>query len=447
MKAYLVSLGCPKNTVDAEASLGLLKRAGCGIVDDPKAADLLIVNACSFLDAAWRETVEEVEGLARIKKAHPPKTLVLMGCLPIHRDDGWRDSVPAVDCFIPAGDHAGLTAIVGDRARVPDDKTRSVVGGDRFAGFENRPRLTPRHTAYVKIADGCDHTCAFCAIPMIRGGMTSRPAESIVREVEGLAADGVKEISLLAQDITSYSDGRRRLPDLVDSIARTGIEWVRVFYLHPGALTVDLARRIFEHPSVCRYLEIPVQHASDRILEAMGRRYTRKHIEHVIEGIRREFPDVVIRSEVMVGYPGEEDEDFDRLKDFIASIGFASLGVFTYSPEPRTPAVLLEAGVPRDVASDRAVEIADIQKSVTFGVLSDQKGKRHRILVDRAIDTGVEACRRFSHAGRYYGQALDIDGEVYIEAVDLAVGEFVEARITEANAFDLEARVDHPQRP
>ncbi len=442
MKTYFVSLGCPKNTVDAEASLGLLVGAGCTITDDPAGADLLIVNACSFIDSAWRETLEEVERLARIKGRGQRKKLVLMGCLPLHRGGGWRESLGCVDHFLPAGGHSLLPSIVESFRSGRDPGRWSAVDGlDRFAGFEERVRLTPRHIGYVKIAEGCSRRCTFCAIPRIRGAMVSRTKDSIVREVERLMEDGVKEVSLLAQDVASYSDGRERFADLVGAIAETGVDWVRVLYLHPSSLSVDLVKRIFEYPSVCRYLEVPIQHASDRMLERMGRHYTRKHLERLLAGIRREFPDVLVRSEVMVGFPGEDDADFDELKSFVETAQFASLGVFVYSREAGTAAHSLAAGPADRAGPDRASEIVDIQRSVTFGLLSEQKGKRHRVLVDRAVEPGEDGPGNFPYAGRFYGQAYEIDGEVYLDARDLDVGGFVEARITNADVFDLEGEL------
>jgi ribosomal protein S12 methylthiotransferase len=449
MKTYIVSMGCPKNTVDTEAAIGLLQSAGCTIVGDPEEAELLIVNACSFLDSAWRETVEEVEHLTHVKQAAPTaKKLVLMGCLPLHKKEGWRDSLPGVDRFVPSGGHSLLPSIVDSLRKGRDDSGWVESKGlDRFAGFESRVRTTPNHIAYVKIAEGCSRTCTFCAIPRIRGEMVSRTIEAIVREVKTLRGEGVREVSLLAQDITSYRDGHRRLPDLVDAIVGTGVEWVRLFYVHPGSLTVDLARRFFEHPSVCRYLEVPVQHASDRMLRLMGRQHTRAHLDRVLGGIREEFPDAVVRSEVIVGFPGESDEDFSELKSFIESVRFASLGVFVYSAEEGTAAATREEKVVAAVCSERAAEIADIQNSITFGLLSSERGRRQRVLVDRRIEKEPGARAGFSHAGRYYGQAYEIDGEVYLKGRGLAEGDFVMARITDADAFDLEAEVDEPQSP
>jgi ribosomal protein S12 methylthiotransferase len=315
----------------------------------------------------------------------------------------------------------------------------SVVGLDRFAGFENRALVTPPHTAYVKIAEGCSRRCSFCAIPKIRGAMVCRSADSIVREVEGLVERGVKEVSLLSQDITSYTAGGRRLPDLVDAIAGTGIDWIRIFYVHPGSLTLDLTRRLFEHESVCRYLEVPVQHAADGVLEAMGRTYTRAKLEKVFADIRREFPDVVIRSEIIVGFPGETEDNFEELKGFVGTAEFASLGVFCYSPEPNTGAVLLDGTVSDSLKRDRMDEIADIQRSVSFGLLERERGRTRRILVDRRVDRETALYEDCSHAGRYYGQAYEIDGEVYLKGGGLDVGEFVDARITDSDEFDLAA--------
>ncbi|UCH83063.1 MAG: radical SAM protein, partial [Candidatus Latescibacterota bacterium] len=268
MKAHIVTLGCPKNTVDTEASIALLRDAGCDVVDRPEEADLLIVSACSFLGSAWEETTEETERLAQFKNAGSGKRLVLMGCLPVHLDTDWMAELPWVDHFLPTGGQALLPKIVEafGQGETPA-RMLPATGLDRFAGYQNRSLVTPGHTAYVKIAEGCSRRCSFCAIPRIRGDMVCRRVESIVEEVERLVDNGVKEVSLLSQDITSYTDDGRRLPDLVDAITATGIDWVRIYYVHPGSLSIDLVRRLFDHESVCRYIEVPIQHASDKMLK------------------------------------------------------------------------------------------------------------------------------------------------------------------------------------
>jgi len=441
MNTYITTLGCPKNLVDTEACVSILRNAGCTLTENPNKADLLIVSACSFLGMAWQETLEEVQRLAEIKVRVASRKLVLMGCLPTHRKESLRDTLPMVDVFLPNGAHAQLPSIVDAwrRDRVVQQVT-PPAGNDRFAGFEDRVLLTPRHTAYVKIAEGCSRRCSFCAIPQIRGKMVSRDPASIVREVCRLRERGVREISLLAQDTTSYRAQGLRFPDLVSQIAATGIDWLRIFYVHPGSLTTDLARRIFEHPEVCRYLEAPVQHASNRILRRMQRPYTRDYLEKLFSGIRVEFPDVRIRSEVIVGFPGESEDDFCELKSFVESVEFSSLGIFAYSSEPNTRAASLDGALPESLIAERVAELTGLRNSIAFGLRDAERGNRYRILVDREhLDEGAHAEHRF--AGRHYGQAFDVDGEVMLKGHDVQVGQFVTARITEADVFDLRGEI------
>jgi ribosomal protein S12 methylthiotransferase len=437
MKTYITTLGCPKNLVDSEASVTLLQGAGCTLTDSPDDAQLLIVSACSFLEAAWQETVEEVERLAQFKDADQSKKLVLMGCLPKHRNLDLRDELPMVDRFLPTGAHGQLPEIV----RAWSDAVAPAVTApayDPFAGFENRMLFTPSHSVYVKIAEGCSRRCSFCAIPKIRGKMLSRSVDSVVREVANLRERGAKEVCLLAQDITSYRSDGKRFEDLVSAIVATGIEWIRIFYVHPGSLTLDLARSLFAHPAVCRYLEAPVQHASDRVLKRMRRPYTRARLEKLFSGLHSEFPDLRVRSEVIVGFPGEDDADFEELKQFVEATAFSSLGVFTYSAEPNTAAAELDGAVPRDVKAERAAELADLQSAIAFGQNSAERGVVHRVLVDRRIDEPVEG---YVFAGRYYGQAPEVDGEVVVRGEGIAVGEFIQARIVDAEVFDLRAEI------
>lgn len=436
MKVHLVTLGCPKNLVDSEATLSLLRRGGCESASDPASADVLVVNACSFLDSAWQETVEETRRLARFK--HGSKRLVLMGCLPKHRGEDLEASLPWVDHFLPTGAHARLPEMVAAwQAATPLVRTLERGGESRFAAFEDRELLTPAHTAYVKVAEGCNRKCTFCAIPLIRGRQESRAADSIVREVEGLVARGVREVTLLAQDIVSYRDpAGTRFHQLIARIAATGIQWIRVFYVHPAGLDVEYVARIFESPRVCRYLEMPVQHSSTRLLDAMQRSYTRDHVAGLVDGIRAAFPDVVIRSEIIVGFPGETEDEFEGVKDFVRDFAFDSLGVFPYSPEPGTKAASFAGAVPEALIADRASELAAIQEAASFAARARFRDRVLRVLVDRA--TGDRVGPRF--AGRFYGQALEIDGEVYVSG-DARVGEFVDARVGDTDVFDLYARV------
>jgi len=436
VKVHLVTLGCPKNLVDSEATLSLLRRSGCDSSNDPAGADVLVVNACSFLDSAWQETIEETRRLARFKRGS--KRLVLMGCLPKHRSEDLEASLPWVDHFLPTGAHARLPEMVA-AWQAASPVVRTVARGEesRFAAFEDRELLTPSHTAYVKVAEGCNRKCTFCAIPTIRGRQESRAADSIVREVENLVARGVHEVTLLAQDIVSYRDpAGTRFHQLVDRIAQTGVEWIRIFYIHPAGLEVDYVARLFEHKQVCRYLEMPVQHSSTRLLESMQRSYTREHVEKLVTDIRSAFPDVVIRSEIIVGFPGETEAEFEDVKAFVGDFAFDSLGVFPYSPEPGTKAASFDAAIAGAIVSDRVGELAAVQEAASFAARARFRNQVLPVLIDRETDEKVGP--RF--AGRFYGQALEIDGEVYVTG-DARVGEFVDARVTHTDVFDLYARV------
>ena len=439
MKTYLTTLGCPKNLVDSEAAVSILHSAGCDSTDDPSEADVLIVSACSFLDVAWRETCEEVHRLAEFKAADDSKKLVLMGCLPKHRQEDLEKELPWVDRFVPTGSHGSLPQVVAELQAEQALPPLTPVERGPFAGFETRSLLTPQHMAYVKLGEGCSRRCTFCAIPKIRGQMVSRPPKSIIREVENLLEQGVREVSLLSQDITSYYADGMRFPDLVDEIARTGVDWIRIFYLHPGSLTLKLARRLFANPAVCRYLEAPIQHASDRVLRRMRRPYTRARLESLFAGLRQEFPDLKVRSEAIVGFPGESDDDFEQLKEFVESVEFGSLGVFVFSPEPNTPAASLDSPVPEAIRHERAEELSQIQEAVAFGLHNRLTGGIHRVLVDKRLEDENGAPAGYS--GRYYGQAFEVDGEVLLSGRDLPVGDFVEARIVDADVFDLKGEV------
>jgi ribosomal protein S12 methylthiotransferase len=453
LRAYISTMGCPKNLVDSEAAASVMASAGCEITADPSSADVLLVGACSFLDSSWRDTVEEINRLAAIKRAGNGGWLVLMGCLPKHRGDDLEGMLPDVDYFLPTGAHERLAGLVQSWREERDggippgsgnagSRTVDCAGADRFAAFEDRILFTPSHTAYVKIAEGCNRRCSFCAIPAIRGRQHTRPAASIVREVEGLVERGVKEITLLSQDVVSYRDGGRRFVDLVDEIVNTGIEWIRVFYLHPSGLELEDVERLFRHESVVRYLEVPVQHASNRVLEAMRRGHDRPHVERLVAGIRSRFPEAVIRSEVIVGFPGETERDFEELLEFVEEIGFDSLGFFPYSREPGTEAAALGGIVPERIVRQRVEELNRVQEAISFGVQAGRVGETYTVLVDRKCEPFEDAfadadASTGAHAGRFYGQAPEIDGEVFVATDDVVVGEFARVRITESGVFDL----------
>lgn len=445
MKAYVVTLGCPKNLVDSEATVTILRRAGCTMTDDPAEADLLMVGACSFLDSSWRETVEEVERLAAFKDG-PDKRLVLMGCLPRHRGEDLEASLPAVDHFVPTGAHAVLPDLIASwRGGTARARTVDAEGIDRFSAFEGRDLLTAPHTAYVKVAEGCNRRCAFCAIPAIRGRQITRPTDSIVREVDDLVARGVREVSLLAQDIVAYKDAGRGFADLVEAVSATGVEWIRIYYFHPAGIDARYLERVFALPGVVPYLEMPVQHASSAVLSRMRRSHDRAHLERLLGDLRRGVEGLVIRSEVIVGFPGETDDDFAELVEFAGEMQFDSLGIFPYSREPGTEAAAMDGQVPESLIRSRVEELTSAQEAIGFGARARFIGTRQRILVDREIAAAEvygDAGGRCGHAGRFYGQAPDVDGEVFVEGdVRTRVGDFVDVDILDAGAYDMTGRV------
>ncbi|MFH1755636.1 MAG: 30S ribosomal protein S12 methylthiotransferase RimO [Candidatus Latescibacterota bacterium] len=444
MKACVVTMGCPKNTVDSEAAITILEQAGCTMTADPRAADVVFVNSCSFLDAAWQETVEETRRISSLLQADCGKKLVLMGCLPVHRQIDLETTLPWVDHFLPSGAHAEIPRLLEQvqPGIEQGDKLIHAKRRDPFAGYENRRLLTPGHTAYVKVAEGCDRRCTFCAIPVIRGPLVCRSPSSILREVDVLLSKGVKEITLLAQDILAYHSQGKRLPDLVDDIAASGMNWIRIFYMHPASLTMDIIRRLFANRSVCRYLEMPVQHASNALLARMGRSHNVERLERLISALRKEYPDAVVRSEAIVGFPGETEEDFDKLKEFALFARFASLGVFPYSSEAGTEAASAKDTVPRDIIAQRVAELGEVQEAISFDFHSKYIGTSLRVLVDRELEAeeGIFAGSRY--AGRFYGQAYEIDGEVYLAAPQAPVGDWVTARIVDSDIYDLNGEIE-----
>ncbi len=449
MKAYYVSLGCAKNTVDMEAALSLLKINGHEITNDSRSADIYIVNACSFLKSAWEETVQEVDRLARLKSSDLRKKIIVMGCLPPSADKILLESLTAVDHFLHPGRHGELPTLLhgwekGANPSEPELSSPNGVG--LFAGFERRELLTPGHTAYLKISDGCSHLCEFCSIPRIRGAMISRDFKSILREVRFLADSGVREISIIAQDPAAYNFEGVRLPDLVEKIAATGIEWLRILYIHPVSMRIEDFKRILEIPAVCRYMDVPIQHVSDRILERMNRGYDSVHVLRLLNELREFSPDLEIRSEVIVGYPGESEEDFDKLSELVSGAGFAALGIFPFSPEEGTAAALRPDRVDSDIVSARCRELASIQEVSAYNRNSRKIGKIFDVLVDNMAFSPAEGARNIFSA-RYYGQAYEIDGTVNLAGKNLHAGDFVRALITGADACDLEGRVEGDEIP
>ena len=435
-KVAMVSLGCPKNLVDSEVMMGLLARQGYEITTDSQAAEVLVVNTCGFIDSARQESVDTILEMAQLKQTGALKRLIVSGCLVERYRDELQREIPEIDALIGVNQLKEIEiAIEPNRSRALPVYSDGASAPELYLYDETTPRLraTAPYTSYVKIAEGCDHTCAFCIIPKLRGVFRSRSPESILREVEMLAAQGVKEFVLISQDTTTYgsdlalSDGLARL---VESIAHmAGVEWVRFMYCYPTAITDELLRVMAERSNVCKYFDIPLQHASKRVLQRMRRGGNRESYERLIDRIRDRVPGVAIRTTFITGFPGERDDDFDELIEFVKTAEFDRLGAFTYSDEDNAAAFELDEKVDPALAARRGARLMKEQLRISRRKNRKLIGQRVRVLLEGRMET----------------QAPDIDGSVLIndvpEGVEPRVGDFVTVEITAAQDYDLVGRV------
>lgn len=447
MKIGMISLGCPKNLVDSEVMLGLAQQAGHQLTRDPDDADVLVVNTCAFIDKAKQESIDTILEMAELKKRGTCTKLVVTGCMAERYRDELKEQIPEIDAVLGTGEVPEIVGAIGSSFVPLLRANGSAVTGDArlptYLYDADTPRLlaTPRHYAYVKIAEGCDYKCAFCIIPKLRGNYRSRAADSIVREAERLAAQGVKELLLISQDTTFYGidlGERGALASLLRRLnAIDGLEWIRLLYLYPTTIGDDVLEAMAECEKVCRYIDLPLQHASDKVLQRMKRPGTRASYERLLDRIRTRVPGVTLRTTFIVGFPGETDADFAELQAFVGGIGFDHVGVFTYSHEDRTSAFDLEDDVPASVKQQRQRQLMAQQKKIVTRAQKARVGERIRLVVDGPAEHELVL------RGRTAGQAPDIDPLVYLTDCDpsaFETGQFIEAEITGSRAYDLIAR-------
>ncbi|MCX5725837.1 MAG: 30S ribosomal protein S12 methylthiotransferase RimO [Candidatus Saganbacteria bacterium] len=432
MKIFTISLGCPKNLTDTEVILGKLCQAGYTLTNSKKHADVLLVNTCAFISDAKEEAIETILELAKGKKKN--QKLIVAGCLP-QRYKNLTKLLPEVDGFIGSGSIDKIVELV--RSVSQFKKPKILVSKNSSCLFDHeipRLKLTPPYTAYVKIADGCNNRCGYCAVPKIRGKYKSRPIESILKEVEQLAGAGVKEIIPVAQDTTYYGKdlyGKYMFAALLKKMAKIkGIEWIRIMYAHPAHVTDELIDLIAKEDKICKYLDLPIQHICDRILRSMRRGVAGQEITDLIAKIRRRVPGIAIRTSVIVGYPGEKEADFRELIDFIIKTRFERLGIFVYSKEEGTPAGKLGGQVPEKVKLARFEKIYKTQSQISRELGRKMIGKVIKVLVE-------EKNSRCSH-GRTFMDAPDIDGSIKIKNKRLTPGEQIKVKVTRASTFDLQ---------
>lgn len=439
-----VSLGCPKNLVDSEVMLGTLRRRGHEIASDVASADVIVVNTCAFIDRAKKESIEAVLEMAKLKADSPDgreRRLVVTGCLAERHDADLRREIPEIDATLGTGQVPEIVAAVEGRA--------TIVGGATprpewiYDADTPRIRSTASHTAFVKISEGCDYTCAFCIIPTLRGAHRSRRPEDIEREVRALAEDGVREVVLVAQDSTRYGldlGERGGLAPLLRRLGRIdGIRWIRVMYAYPATVTDEILDAIASEEKVVKYVDMPLQHASDAVLRRMKRPTGKGNLMGMVDRVRARVPGVAFRTTFIVGFPGESEEDFRKLAEFVEQAEFDHLGVFTYSDEEGTAAFDLDGRVPAKVKKARQSELMRIQKRIALRRNRARVGSECEVLVE-----GPHPETDFLLAGRLASQAPEIDGGVLISDPGerpLGRGEFVRAVITKGHAYDLEVRV------
>jgi len=429
MKFYIITLGCPKNVVDSEMMAQLLRQEGHTLVEEPEQADLLIVNTCAFIEAARQETYEMLEELAADKK--PSQKLIVAGCLPQRYDGDVPDRFPAVDAIIGTRSWPEITAVARELQREHENVDYVKQRGNLVASVR-RHALTGG-SAYLKIADGCDASCAFCAIPRIKGPQRSKPETDILREAHELVEEGVREIILIAQDTTAYGRDRADigdLPSLLRSISEQlpELDWLRILYAYPQHVTEELIHTMAELDQVCHYLDIPLQHGHPDVLRRMRRSPDIAGVYNLVSSLREAMPDIALRSTFIVGYPGETEEEFAALLQLMRDLAFDHVGIFAFCPEEGTPAAKLPNRVPRQVMAERHERAMLLQQEISLARNQEQVGRSLPILIGGAGD-GISV-------GRSYRHAPEIDGLVLLSG-EFPTGDFVPAEIVQAREYDL----------
>ncbi|MFH0799797.1 MAG: 30S ribosomal protein S12 methylthiotransferase RimO [Pseudomonadota bacterium] len=435
-KLHFISLGCPKNLVDSEVMLGDLIAKGFVLTDDPAEAEAIIVNTCAFIEDAKKEAIDTILEMGVHKKSGRCRLLAVVGCLPQRYRDELAGLLPEVDLFVGAGEFPKIAEFM----KSWNGEQAVHVARPSYIYDHETPRLhtTPRHVGYLKIAEGCFHPCSFCVIPRVRGKFRSRPVKSIVEEAQGMLGHGVRELNVIAQDVTAYGrDIGADIATLMEELARLpGPKWIRLLYAYPHGFPAGLVDVIRDNVGICKYIDIPIQHISGRILKSMRRGGGEREIRDLLRLIRREVPDISLRTSFIVGYPGETEEEFDELVDFVCEERFDHAGVFVFSPEEGTPAAALKKRVPPDVAEARRAELMDAQREVSLSNNMRFVGKRLNVLIE-----GPSAESPHLIQARHEGQAPDVDGVVYINEGKATAGEFAEVEITEAQEYDLIGKV------
>ncbi len=436
MKLLCVSLGCDKNLVDTEMMLGLLNKDGYTFTDDEYDADVIVINTCCFIGDAKEESVNTILEMAQRKIDAKCKALIVTGCLAQRYKQEIIDEIPEVDGILGTSTYDEISHVLAE-----------ALGGkehvQRFHELDELPEVeteriltTGGHYAFLKIAEGCDKHCTYCIIPSLRGNYRSVPIERLVKEAERLAERGVKELILVAQETTLYGVdlyGEKSLPKLLKSLCRiSGIQWIRIQYCYPEEITDELIQTIKEEKKICKYLDLPIQHASDRILKRMGRRTTKAQLQEIVEKLRREIPDIALRTTLISGFPGETPEDHEELMEFVDEMEFQRLGVFAYSAEEDTPAAEYPDQVLQEVKEERRDAIMELQQEISYDFSKSMVGKTLEVMIEGKV------ADENAYVGRTYMDGPGVDGMIFVQtAEELMSGDFARVRVTGAMEYDL----------
>ncbi len=435
MKILFISLGCDKNLADSEEMLGLLTAGGHEITDDETQADAIVINTCCFIKDAKEESVETILEMAEYKKTGSCHALVVTGCMAQRYQKEIIQEVPEVDAVL------GTTSY-GDIVKALEE----AAAGNHFEEFRDidylpdtgskRVLTTGGHFGYLKIAEGCDKHCTYCIIPKLRGRFRSVPMERLVAQAEDMAEQGVKELILVAQETTVYGKdlyGKKSLHILLKKLCEIrGIRWIRILYCYPEEIYDELIETIRDEKKICHYLDIPIQHASDRILKRMGRRTSKQELIDIVGKLRKEIPDIVLRTTLITGFPGETEEYHEELKEFVDEMEFDRLGVFTYSPEENTPAAEMADQVPEEVKEERRDELMELQQEISYDRGQDRIGQELLVMIEGKV------ADESAYIGRTYGDAPKVDGYIFVQTGELLMtGDFAKVRVTGALEYDL----------
>ena len=435
MKILFISLGCDKNLVDTEVMLGMLASRGYEMTNDEQEADIIVINTCCFIHDAKEESIQNILDMAEYKKNGSAKALIVTGCMAERYRQEILDEIPEVDEVLGttaydrildavdaalAGQHEVMTANL-DALPLPETKRLVTTGG---------------HFAYLKIAEGCDKHCTYCIIPKIRGNFGSVPMERLLKEAQDLAAQGVKELILVAQETTLYGKdlyGEKSLPKLLRELCKiSGIRWIRILYCYPEEITDELIQVMKEEPKICHYLDLPIQHANDTILKRMGRRTSKQELIDIVQKLRKEIPDICLRTTLITGFPGETQEQHEEVMEFIDTLEFDRLGAFTYSPEEDTPAATFEDQIDEAVKEDRQADIMELQQEIAFDKAEEMIGREVLVMIEGKV------ADENAYVGRTYRDAPNVDGLIFINTdVELISGDFAKVKVTGALDYDL----------